>query len=99
LDGHEHVYARFAPLNPSGEVDDAHGIRQFIVGTGGESLDTLASPLAPTVQSANDASYGVMKLTLGAHRYAWDYEAANGTGFGDTGSGTCHGAPEGGQGE
>jgi len=28
-------------MNPSGVYDPRHGIRQFIVGTGGESLDSL----------------------------------------------------------
>ena len=37
LSGHEHVYERFAPQDPSGAVDPARGIRQFVVGTGGKS--------------------------------------------------------------
>ncbi|HXC76668.1 MAG TPA: metallophosphoesterase [Candidatus Acidoferrum sp.] len=41
LNGHEHVYGRFAPMNANGQADPKHGIRQFIVGTGGESLDAL----------------------------------------------------------
>jgi len=40
LNGHEHVYARSAPMNAAGQADP-HGIRQFIVGTGGEALDSL----------------------------------------------------------
>jgi hypothetical protein len=40
LNGHEHVYARSAPMDASGQADP-HGIRQFIVGTGGEALDSL----------------------------------------------------------
>lgn len=40
LNGHEHVYARSAPMNADGQADP-HGIRQFIVGTGGEALDSL----------------------------------------------------------
>lgn len=40
LNGHEHVYARSAPMNAAGQADP-HGIRQFIVGTGGEALDKL----------------------------------------------------------
>jgi hypothetical protein len=41
LNGHDHVYSRFAPMDPSGHPDSRHGIREFIVGTGGESLDTV----------------------------------------------------------
>ena len=35
LGGHAHDYERFAPQNPSGVLDNARGIRQFVVGTGG----------------------------------------------------------------
>ena len=35
LGGHAHDYERFAPQNPSGQLDNARGIRQFVVGTGG----------------------------------------------------------------
>ena len=35
LGGHAHDYERFAPQNPSGKLDNARGIRQFVVGTGG----------------------------------------------------------------
>ena len=40
LNGHEHLYARFAPMNAAGQAD-RHGIRQFTIGTGGEGLDPL----------------------------------------------------------
>ena len=33
LSGHEHDYERFAPLDPAGNLDEANGIRQFVVGT------------------------------------------------------------------
>jgi peptidoglycan/xylan/chitin deacetylase (PgdA/CDA1 family) len=35
LNGDSHWYERFAPLNASGAVDNARGVREFIVGTGG----------------------------------------------------------------
>jgi hypothetical protein len=99
LNGHDHVYTRFAPMDPAGTADSEHGIREFIVGTGGESLDPL-NPSIPNVQASTDQYYGVMKLTLGHDWYNWDYqsampsqEAPPGTppSYGDTGSGTCHG--------
>ena len=64
LNGHDHVYSRFAPMDPAGNSDSRHGIREFIVGTGGESLDTVI-PSTPNLQSWADQYYGVMKLTLG----------------------------------
>ena len=41
LNGHDHVYSRFAPMDPAANYDPRHGIREFIIGTGGESLDTV----------------------------------------------------------
>jgi acid phosphatase type 7 len=79
LNGHEHFYARFQPMNPAGEVDTQHGIPEFIIGSGGEALDELAPAAdlkAAHVVTAEDSAYGVMKLTLGAGRYTWDFEPA-----------------------
>jgi Calcineurin-like phosphoesterase len=41
LNGHDHLYARYRPLDASGNYDPRHGIREFIVGTGGETLDPI----------------------------------------------------------
>jgi len=59
MNGHEHVYARSALMNASGQADP-QGIRQFIVGTGGESLDSLYTNTAgqvavPNLQAAQGA--------------------------------------------
>ncbi len=35
INGHDHVYERHSPVNPDQRRDDARGIRQFTVGTGG----------------------------------------------------------------
>jgi hypothetical protein len=102
LNGHEHVYARLAPLNPDGQPDPAYGIRQFTVGTGGESLDTL-DPNTPNLQAGTDEYYGVMKMTLNHNSYSWDFESAMRSPafpdapptYSDSGSARCHGAPQG----
>jgi hypothetical protein len=104
LNGHEHLYARFNPMDPAGNSDPKHGITQFIVGTGGESLDTLATTASgyanPNVVTAQDQAFGVMKLTLGPSSYSWDYTPAlTGPGFNsatamsysDSGSASCRG--------
>jgi hypothetical protein len=95
LNGHDHVYARWAQMNPSGQVDTHNGIRQFEVGTGGEDHDTLASPLPSAVQAATDTEFGVLKLDLGQGKYSWNFLPARVTGqantFTDSGTGTCHG--------
>lgn len=88
MHGHQHRYERFAPMRPDGTRDDATGIRQFIVGTGGEST----SP--PTVIAANSevraATFGIMKLTLHSNGYDWEFKPIAGQTFTDSGSGTCH---------
>ena len=81
LNGHEHYYARFRPMNPAGQYDPQHGIPQFIVGSGGEALDTLAtepngSYSNPNVVTAQDQAFGVIKLTLHPGSYSWDYQPA-----------------------
>jgi hypothetical protein len=101
LNGHDHVYARYAPMDPNGKSDPKKGIREFIVGTGGESLDTLiTTPSTPNVEASSDQFYGTMKLTLNHNSYSWDFESAlkspsapAGTPatYSDTGSGKCHG--------
>jgi acid phosphatase type 7 len=42
LNGHDHLYARYQPLEPDGTPNQERGIREFIVGTGGETLDPIA---------------------------------------------------------
>jgi hypothetical protein len=103
LNGHEHAYARFRPMNPAGAYDPHHGIPEIIVGTGGEALDTLATTPTgyanPNVVTAYDEGYGVMKLTLRPFGYSFSYKPAKaGAGFGasaldysDSGTGKCQG--------
>lgn len=43
LNGHDHLYAHYRPLDPSGNYDPHKGIREFIVGTGGETLDPVVT--------------------------------------------------------
>ena len=43
LNGHDHLYAHYRPLDPSGNSDPRRGIREFIVGTGGETLDPVVT--------------------------------------------------------
>jgi hypothetical protein len=98
LNGHDHVYSRFAPMDPAGNADPRYGIREFIVGTGGESLDTVL-PDTPNLQAWADQYYGVMKLTLKPSGYDWDYESAllkpgasssTPASYSDSGSGRCN---------
>lgn len=88
LNGHDHHYERFAPLTPTGEVDAARGIRQFIVGTGGRSIYPVKRRL-PASEAASDAGFGVLELRLRADGYDWEFVPAAGNQFTDSGSATC----------
>lgn len=89
LNGHEHVYERFAPQTPQATADPTAGIREFVVGTGGRSFYAFGTPKANSDVRNND-TYGVLQLTLGAGSYAWQFRRAAGGTFSDSGTGVCH---------
>jgi Calcineurin-like phosphoesterase len=91
LNGHDHDYERFAPQDPWGRPDPEHGIRAFVVGTGGTALRPRAT-VADNSQ-AFSTTYGVLKLTLHTDGYDWQFVAAGGGTFSDAGSGDTHGPP------
>jgi hypothetical protein len=89
VNGHDHDYERFAPQNPAGEADGAHGIREFVVGTGGKSHRPFAAP-HPNSEVRNADTFGVLKLALRAGAYDWQFIPEAGKTFTDSGSGSCH---------
>jgi hypothetical protein len=89
LVGHDHNYQRFAPQTPTGVRDDARGIREFVVGTGGRGLYQFTTPIANTEAFSTD-THGVLKLTLYADWYAWEFIPVAGGTFRDSGVVTCH---------
>jgi hypothetical protein len=76
LSGHRHTYERW---------DHKFGLdlRQLVVGTGGRSLSTPASDADAGVKA-----YGVVKLTLKAASYLWEFVDTSGT-IRDSGSDDC----------
>jgi hypothetical protein len=90
LNGHEHDYERFAPQTPAAQRDDAHGIREFVVGTGGANHMTFHRIPAANSEVRDNTSFGFLELTLSNGAYAWKFQpTAPGT-FSDSGAGTCH---------
>ncbi len=87
LNGHEHLYERFAPQDPDGEADAA-GIRQFTVGTGGYSLFG-AEDRADNSEVLIDDEFGVLVLTLRPDGYDWSFLTIDGDEE-DAGSAECH---------
>jgi len=92
LSGNQHHYERFAPMRPNGSRDDLYGLRQFNVGTGGESLALPTLAVHPQSEM-RAAVYGVLKLTLRANAYDWEFVPVAGESFTDSGSSQCHGVP------
>ena len=88
LNGHLHNYERFAPQTPGGAADP-EGIREFVVGTGGYSLNTFKNKLDNS-QVRDASNYGVLKLTLHPSSYDWQFVTAPGGTVADSGSGSCH---------
>ena len=89
VNGHDHHYERFAPLDASGNEDPALGTRVFIAGTGGAWLFDLADPL-PITEARDNSTLGVMVFLLYPTWYEWYFVPAAGGQFSDSGSGICH---------
>jgi Bacterial Ig-like domain/Calcineurin-like phosphoesterase len=88
LNGHVHNYERFAPQTPSGVADLGQGIREFVVGTGGKSLNTFDSTVRNS-EVRDASSNGVLKLTLHPSSYDWQFVTAPNATIADTGSTSC----------
>jgi acid phosphatase type 7 len=89
LNGHVHTYERFALLDPAGQPDP-RGIRQFIVGTGGATLNkNTDGSRAPHSEFYTNQHWGVLRLDLYADSYQWAFHAVGQTAPLDTGSGDC----------
>jgi acid phosphatase type 7 len=89
LNGHAHRYERFAPLTPGGKINPNNGIRQIVAGTGGAPGGSEVQE-APGVEVVETGTSGVLKLTLSAGSYRWEFVPIAGQTFTDSGSGSCH---------
>jgi hypothetical protein len=89
LAGHAHNYQRWAPLNAARAIDRPRGLRQIVVGTGGRVFHPVR-PQVPEQEAVNDDTFGVLRLTLKASGYDWQFVPVAGRTFTDSGSGSCH---------
>jgi acid phosphatase type 7 len=89
LNGHDHNYERFLPQNKTGQRDDVKGLTEFVVGTGGVGLRPFGA-IEPMSAVRNSTTFGVLKLTLHASSYDWQFIPEAGATFTDSGSATCH---------
>jgi len=90
INGHDHDYERFAPQDPEGRLDEKHGIREFVVGSGGKNSHRVMAEAKPNSEVRNGDTFGVLKMTLHAKAYDWEFVPEAEKTFTDSGSGTCH---------
>ncbi len=97
LNGHDHDYQRFYPINPNGVRDDARGITTFVAGIGGDddrpghqqSAAEAASAVYLDTFAGNHA-IGVVQFVLHATSADYTLYNANTGGVLDQGTVNCH---------
>ena len=89
INAHMREYERFAAQDPAGAADPVNGIREFIVGTGGEGLDSPVTLVIANSEAHISGVYGVLKLTLGDGSYSWQFIPVAGQTT-DSGTDACH---------
>lgn len=87
LNGHDHLYERFAPQFSDGTASE-EGIRQFTIGTGGKELYRIKKE-TPNREFVADRNFGVLFLNLREDSYAWEFKTIAGEIL-DAGEGVCH---------
>jgi hypothetical protein len=90
VNGHDHDYERFAPQDPDGAADSKRGIREFVVGTGGKNSHRSFATSKANSEIRQADTFGVLKLTLHASSYDWEFVPEAGKTFHDSGTGSCH---------
>jgi hypothetical protein len=88
LNGHDHDFERFVPLDPDGQPDPERGIRQFVVGTGGAPLRSVNTASAGSDRVIT-GQHGVLRLVLRDGAYDWQFIGTDGSVL-DSGTGVCH---------
>jgi len=90
VNGHDHVYERFAPQDPQGITDPRHGIRHFVVGTGGAAIRSFEGRQAANSEVRIPQRHGVIRFVLRRDGYDWQFIAADDGAVLDAGHGRCH---------
>ncbi len=87
LNGHDHIYERFAPQTTTAQPDPKSP-REFVVGTGGRNLYSVLK-VQPNSEIRNNLTFGVLKLNLHEKNYDWQFMPIEGQTFTDAGTATC----------
>lgn len=89
VNGHVHVYQRYAPMDGSGNLK-SDGIREFTAGIAGNK--TRSCPKNDShLEYRSCGSSGFMKFTLTPTNYSWEYIKSDGS-IVDSGSASVHAA-------
>ena len=86
VNGHDHLYERFARQTSDGRDDPVNGIRQFTIGTGGAELYNFVRA-APNSEE-RIMKFGVARFTLAPAQLNWEFLAIDGS-VADRGLDTC----------
>jgi acid phosphatase type 7 len=92
LSAHDHIYERFLAQGPTGVLDPAFGITEFVVGTGGAEQYPIED-VQPNSARRRSNAFGVLRLRLRPASFRWRFVATPSSSFTDSGSTTCHGIP------
>ena len=88
INGHDHIYERFAPQDPDGRSDPAKGITEFVAGTGGAPLYSIAGIARNSV--IREIVYGILILQLDPTTFGWTFKEATNEVLRDSGRVLCH---------
>lgn len=88
LTGHDHDYERFAPLDAAGNADEARGMREFVVGTGGHDSRKFGD-IKPHSLVRQSGPLGVLHLSLHESSFDWRFLRDDGRAT-DSGHAECH---------
>jgi len=89
LTSHDHDYERFAPQRPDATRDDAGGLVEIVVGTGGNGTRAFGTIRANSLVR-DTGTYGVLQLTLHANSADIQFVSQSGDSFSDTATISCH---------
>lgn len=90
VNGHDHHYERFAPATADGKKDEANGLREFVIGTGGRTLYSSTHASRGPSEVFNNKTFGVGEFNLSATGYKFAFRPVAGRTFTDSVEGTCH---------
>jgi hypothetical protein len=88
INGHDHDYERFTPMDGEG-TPDTNGLREFVVGTGGAPLREFGE-IEHGSEVRDHSSWGLIKFLLYPDHYEWEFVPVEGGVFQDSGSDVCH---------